>query len=154
MKWLLYLLVLGAVFLVPTERSDVGKLQPIEVVCVSAEGDSVIIETDTGDLGKGQSVDEALADLKRTTAGIVYLDTAEYLLVRDGAQDLIADLGKYLHKKVRLCMVEGDGELADAAAFLDVHNPEQTMRDYSGELGEKLVEKDGRFHLEKKNEKR
>lgn len=128
MKWIFYILALGAALLFPVERSDVGKLQPIEVVCLYIKDGYTVIETDTGDIGKGATVSMALEDLKNTTPGIVYLDTAEYLLIGDNAEELVPEIGQYLKKNVKLCGAQSGIDPAKAAPFLDVHNPEITLR--------------------------
>lgn len=153
MKWIFYLVALGAALLVPVERSDVGKLQPIEVVSLSAERAQIIVRTDTGDEGKGATVDEAIRNLKDTTAGIVYLDTAEYLLVYEGASGAVSEMRRHLKEKVMVCAAEGEMDLGLAAGYLDVHSPHTTLQQWSGEPEEVLVCSEGRFVLKNKREK-
>ncbi len=127
MKWLFYMATLAAALLYPSQRADVAKLQPVELVCMYIEEGAVVLETDTGDLGKGDSVTGALHNLKETTAGIVYLDTAAYLLVDEDVQYLIPEIIPYLKEKVRLCQMDEKPDLELAAAYLNVHSPEKAL---------------------------
>lgn len=153
MKWIFYIAALVAALLVPVERSDVGQLQPIEVVSLSAEGAQIIVRTDTGDEGKGVTVDEAIRNLKDTTAGIVYLDTAEYLLVYESAFNAVSEMRRHLKEKVMVCAAEGKMDLELAAGYLDVHSPQTILEQWSGDPEEVLACSEDRFVLKNKREK-
>ena len=115
-------LVLAAVLLwVPVRRTDVGKLRPVQVIAVYEENGQVTLETDTQDRGKGKTGLEALNNLKATTPAVIYLDTADFLLMGDGTDDRIAELEGRLKKSVKLCRVTEKMNLKDAAAYLRVH---------------------------------
>ena len=45
----IYILALAAALLVPLRGTDVGKLQPVGLVQLYKEGETVVIVTDTGD---------------------------------------------------------------------------------------------------------
>ena len=115
-------LVLAAVLLwVPVRRTDVGKLRPVQVIAVYEENGQIILETDTQDRGIGKTGMEALNNLKATTPAVIYLDTADFLLMGDGTDDRIAELEGRLKKSVKLCRVTEKMNLKDAAAYLRVH---------------------------------
>ena len=63
MRRILYVLILVLAFIAPVDRLDIAKLQPIEAVAVYLEEGEVVLETDTGDLGRGAT--EELALLRR-----------------------------------------------------------------------------------------
>lgn len=126
----LYILILSGLLLAPTRGTDVGKLRPVEVAALYLDGETIIVETDTGDEGSGKTVDEAMRNLKETTAGIIYLDTADYLLVQKGSETLIGDVGEHLNKKVRICAVEDRMDLSNVAAFLSVHKPDLKLGEW------------------------
>ena len=69
----------------------------------------------------GGTVLQALQNLKDTTAGILYLDTAEYLLLTKEATEAAGELEKELKPAVQLCVVTEDVEISEAAAYLDAH---------------------------------
>lgn len=132
MKWLIYAAVVAAAVLVPVERSDVGMLLPIETVLVYEEGERVIIKTEMDDLGMGNTLETALQDLEDTTPGIVYLDTAEYLIIGQGGERHVEKMKEILKSNVRVCKTEDKLDLEKATAYLDAHRPEQKLKDYHG----------------------
>lgn len=137
-KWALYLIILIAVAAMDLSvfyGTDVGKLLPVEVVRLSKENGQVVLETDTDNLGVGTDLDAAIENLKATTSGNVFLETADYLIVAPGCTDLLADLKAHLRPSCGICMETGTADLEDAAKFLDAHEPQLTLQDwYSGIL--------------------
>lgn len=127
---LIYIILIVAAMLVPAERLDVGKLQPMKLVYISNDANGVRLETDTGDSGTGETVEKAFRNLKETTPGIIFLDTADYLLVNKGAEDLIDDMNVYLKEDVRICCTEDIVDLTAAAEYLTVHEPQIKLRDW------------------------
>ena len=120
MRKLLYVLILALLPLAPVQRLDVAKLEPVQTVAVSAENGQVIIQTDTDNKGVGTDVHEALKDLRTNTPGVIYLDTAEYLLVTESAIDLMEQLGGYFHSSVRVSLWDGQGSVEEASKYLSV----------------------------------
>lgn len=148
-RFILYIMVLAAVLGLPAEGIDVGQLQPVELVSISKVRSEVVLETDTGDMGRGETVAEAFSDLKATTSGEVFLDTADYLLVKKGAEELVPELSAFLRKAVRLCWQEGETDLEAAAVYLRTHTPAATLKTFAKTgMMEVLRVNKGRMHLE------
>lgn len=126
---LIYTLLLGAALAVPVRGTDVGKLQPVGLVQLKKEGELITIVTDTGDVGTGSTVEAAFENLEETTAGVIFLDTADYLLVNASAIDEVKKLGTYLKPSVRVCIAEGEIDLMLAAEYLTVHPPAVKLKD-------------------------
>ena len=134
---------------------DKGKLKPVEVVKLNKEKGVIQIETDTGDTGRGETIELALRELKETTPGTIYLDTAEYVLLPKQAEELINQLSPHVKQSVRICYWEGEIDLKETTAFLDAHRPRNDMKHYKAgmplqtlssengvlKLNEKTVEK-------------
>ena len=133
---LLYIVILAGVLLVPVQRLDVGKLKPVQAVWISKEGDRIILKTDTEDVGTGATVEEAFEDLEANCIGIIYLNTAQYLLVSDSAADLISPLSQHLKGSVDLCKWDGQGSVEDAAKYMAAHKNGCRLKDWKA--GEKL----------------
>ena len=133
---ILYVLILIAVLLIPVERTDVGKLQPVQSVAVFGEDGTVIIETDTGDRGSGADAQAALDDLKRTTPAVIYLDTAEYLLVAEGMEGAVEHLRAHLKETVELYQYLGAPKLEDVTKYLEIHGDAPTLKQW--ENGQQL----------------
>ena len=127
-KILLYILLLGAALIFPAEGIDVGKLLPVELVQLDKMGDTVVISTDAGTTGTGETVKAAIRDMEKTAAGIVFLDTADYLLVKESAIEEVESIKEHLKPSVRVCIQHVEMNLKDAAAYLSVHRPEHQLR--------------------------
>ena len=129
--------------------SDVGKLQPVQVVCVSGGADGVKIETDTGDMGTGSDLEQAFENMKATSPAELFLDTAEYLLVARGCEDLISQMMTYLRPSCAVCIVDGEAELEKVGAFLHQHEPRRTLLHYRAGQRElpTLKVREGRMEL-------
>ena len=117
----IYIITLGLLTLAPVKSADIGTLRPVEVVMVYRQEDTVVLATDTADAGQGTDALAALENLKATTPGTIYLDTAEYLLLAEGAEDAAEQLKPVLKKSVRVCMADAAVDLKAAAKYLPVH---------------------------------
>ena len=120
MRILLYIIILVAMFFAPVDRLDIAKLEPVEAVAVYMEEGRVTLQTDGEDIGSGVAAQEALADLKENALAVIYLDTADYLLVGEGAEEAAKDLQQYLQKSVQIGKYNG-GNIKEEAQYLDVH---------------------------------
>lgn len=129
-KIILYVLILIAVLLVPVERTDVGRLRPVQSVAVFGEDGAVVIETDTGDRGSGENALAALDDLKRTTPAVIYLDTAEYLLVTKDMEDAVEHLRAHLKDTVELYHYIGTPKLEDVTQYLEIHGDAPSLKQW------------------------
>lgn len=130
MRKVLYAIILVSLLFVPLERANVAKLLPIEAVAVYMEDEQIVLETDAGYKGTGNTALEALTALKKHTPKVVYLDTAEYLLVSGEATGEVQQLRPYLKSSVRVCVCEAGGRVKDAAEYLRVHAKLPKLRDW------------------------
>ena len=148
-KLVIYLLLLVATVVLRPQSADIGKLRPVQLVSVYREDEWIVVETDTEDLGRGINVDDAIRDLKETTPGVLYLDTADFLLVHNDTRNLIMELTSHLKGKVRVCITEGGIPLTDASEYLAAHLPRSQIRDWkSGKPLETLQQEGERIILE------
>ena len=122
MRILLYIVIIGLLFAAPLERLDIAKLEPVQTVAVRVTEEQIELETDTGNIGQGTTVEEAVSDLKKRTPGVIYLDTAEYLLLTEDAAAHAQELRKYLRPPVLVCIWDGTGSVAGAAKYLNVRD--------------------------------
>lgn len=154
MKRVIYAALVILAFLVPTVPQELGKLIPVEVIRIKTEEEMILIETDTGDVGAGDSLEPALRDLKATAPGTVYLDTAEYVLLPAEKEAILDEMIPYLKDTVRICCWEGEVDIKEVAAFLDVHSPNVDLEQYQkGKKVQILVAESGRLRLEEKSQK-
>lgn len=143
---LLLTVVLGGM---PFVGTDIAKLQPVEVFRVQKEGNMIFVELDTGDSGKGATLEAALQDLKDSTPGKVFLETAEYLLINDEAEALLGSLAAYLRPACGVCLNDGAAKLEEVAEFLGAHEPGLTLQEYrAGDHSlQKLIVREERMYL-------
>lgn len=125
---LLYIIVIAAALIIPERGTDVGKLQPVELVFLYKDEGAIVLETDTGDMGRGSTVEEAYRDLENTTPGTLFLDTAQYLLIARSARTLAPQMTRYLKRNTRVCQAEYGTDLVLAAQYLDVHPPVSSLK--------------------------
>ena len=125
---LLYIGLFAAAWMIPAERTDLGKLKPVETVCICEVDGLVTVKTDTEDEGSGETLEKAIQNMKETASGIIYLDTADYLLVEEGMEAQIPEIRGLLKDDVRICNAEKGMDVTQAASYLSVHKPEWTMK--------------------------
>ena len=118
MRKIAYAVMLSLLFLAPVKRLDIAKLKPVQTVGIYTEPGAVVLETDTNNIGRGETVAEAVSDLEMNTPGVIYLDTVEYLLVSRDGQLYVNALREYLRPSVEVCLWEKDGGIEMAAQFL------------------------------------
>ena len=148
MKRMMYVLLIATAMVIPTRPQELGKLKAVEVIRIHQDADVFVIETDTGDYGKGSTIREAIEDLKHTTPGAVYLDTAEYLLLSIEEEAWIQELESYLKDSVRVCLFKGEMDLEKAAKYLRVHQPLIRLGEYKrGADCQLLVSRNERLEL-------
>ena len=147
-KITLYICLLLVASLVPVERADLGKLKPVETVYLGYEENQIVIATDLEDVGYGETLEDALSNLKETTAGIVYLDTADYLLVSTGAESQISRVAGKLKESVYICRTVGEVDLARVGSYLSVHLPKYRLKDWEKNVRlEELSMENERFRI-------
>ena len=155
MKRIIYVALIAAAFMVPTVPQELGKLIPVEVIKIESGNDAVLIETDTGETGRGATVEMALQDLKATAAGTVYLDTAAYVLLPEGEEGLLVSLNPLLKDSVRVCCWEGAIKMEEVASYLAVHRPKTELkRNKRGMELPTLTTENGRLILKEKSRKK
>ena len=148
MKRLLLYMSALALLLMADRGSDIGSLHPVELVQLRQWNGLLILETDTGDRGWGLSIDQAVAKLKETTPGQIYLDTTEFLLLEEGVETYLPHLAEYLKKKTRVAYAAADVNLQDAADYLRIHKPSELINKGRKPV-EKLVFEGGKLNLKK-----
>ena len=122
MRIVVYTVILASLVFAPLERLDIAQLEPVQTLAVRVEDGIVQLETDTGSCGQGKTLAEAVADLKARTSGVIYLDTAQYLLLTESALPVVEELRTYLHSGTLVSMWDGTGSVAGAAEYLEIRD--------------------------------
>lgn len=122
MRLLLYVVILLSLTMAPVKPLDLAKLEPVQTVAIRTEENKVILQTDTGSKGIGNTVDDAINDLEEGTPGVIYLDTAQYLLLTKEAIPYMLGIENHLRDSVQVCLWDGKGSLKIADKYLSVRN--------------------------------
>ena len=127
-KWLLIAFLLGAAVLsrLPGSARDVAKLEPVEVVWLRQEGESLVIETDTGAKGVGKTLTEAAGDMRDRACGEIFLDTAGFLLLAPDIP-ITREYDTLFRPDCRVAFIREVPDLEKAATFLHIHQPPDTL---------------------------
>lgn len=150
MKILFYFAILAAVMMIPNQGTDVGKLLPVEVIAVSESGGKITVRTDTGDWGEGETFESAFQDLKHTAPGIIYLDTAEYLLLEPGVKDS-EQLADYLKGSIQVYRAKEEIPMEGIANYLLIHSSGICMKEIANEGRiPTITEENGRYQITEK----
>lgn len=129
---------------------DLGNLKPVQLVQVTTCNGKVRIRTDTGSMGQGMTVAEAVTDLQNGADGTVFLETADFLLVTALTTRFLPELGDFLRPGTEIARISSyvDGETA--AKYLSAHHPAVTLRQAKGNHKmENLHYREGRYELER-----
>lgn len=122
MRTLLSIVILLALTAAPVKPLELAKLEPVQTVSVDYAQNQIILQTDTGSKGVGDTIEAAIDNLKKGTPGVIYLDTAQYLLLTKDSIPYILGIENHLRNSVRLCLWDGKGSLEMADKYLSVKN--------------------------------
>ena len=139
-RWWLYIILYSLVGICgfsPFAGTDLAELSPVEVVWMEEQNGFITIETDGGESGSGGTVAEALENMRHTAAHTVFLDTADYLIVRKGDEGLILQIVDKLRPSCGVCLSNRKLPLEEVADFLHTHNLAVKLKNISEET-EKL----------------
>ena len=132
MKWiasLIAILLVAVLDWLPFQGTDVATLEPAEALYVSLE-EQVLVETDGGWFGRGETVEQAIADLKESAPGQVFLQTVDYLLLQEGSEEVLPALSSHLRSGCSVCRIEEKPDVEKASAYLRTHRPGMTIQHY------------------------
>lgn len=134
MKKMIYLviaiIIAAGIDQLPFHGTDVGKLHPVEVLYVEKRNEQYEISTDTLVVGKGTTIEQAVADLHRVTPGNIFLETANYLLLSPGVEQLPEVFWEFLRPACLVYICDGKPDLSTVAKFLTSHLSNVTLLDW------------------------
>ena len=134
--WLVAVIVTVAITgLLPFAGTDIAKLHPVEVLIVSRSEDGLLLQTDSGMLGTGKNVEEALQTLRLSSEGNIFLDTANYLLISPDCTEEIVTLWNYVRPACQVYHFKGEGKYEKIGKYLESHPSQTTVLGYlQGEI--------------------
>jgi len=131
--WLGALLLL----LLPQRGTDVGELLPVEVLLIEKEAGQYAVTTDTGNSARGDSLEAAMDTLRDTASGVIFLDTADYVLLTGETLDCMDALPNFVRPGTKVYAVEDVLDLEEIGSFLQAHGPEAPL--YRLQKGKKKI---------------
>lgn len=149
-RWWIYIILyalVGVFGLSPFSGTDIAKLSPVEAVWLEERDGYVRIETDSKEVGVGKTLSEALDNMKLTASGTVFLDTADYVIVKRGSEDLLLQVTDILRPSCSVCIADAMPDMEKAAEYLGVHEPTVKLKDISAAELPYLTEREGRMVL-------
>ena len=120
----------------PHPAVDIGKLEPVEVVLLTATDEGIRLETDTGAWGEGATLKAAVAALKQADSEEVFLDTAEKVLIRGNMTDYWQEIWIQFRPAAQVCLVRDNVDLREAAEYLTMHPTGLTLGKLRAGMGE------------------
>lgn len=129
--WLAVVLALGLLSRLPHPSKDIADLNPVQTVYLYMEGDTLCMETDTGDSGAGVDLTAAAEDLKYGADGEVYLDTAEFLILQPNVP-VTDQFHKLLRPDCRVIYTTAVPDMETISRYLSVHTPPVTLAQLAG----------------------
>ena len=150
-RMIVYFGILAAVLWAGDPGTDIGMLIPVETVFIQKLENEIVIETDSGDRGAGATMKQAAEDLKEKADGVIYLDTADYLILNREAEALLYQLQSNQKQEVALCETEGQINVEEITPFLRAHKPQLRLSDWrAGMTLPGLEEAEGSFKIKTK----
>lgn len=116
-----------ALLLLPQRGAEVGKLLPVETLLIEKQAGQYRVSADTGSAGRGDSLEKAVDALRAEAPGILFLDTADYVLLTGEAEDSMEKLQDYVRPGTRVYKLEGTAELSEIGPFLKTHGPDAPL---------------------------
>lgn len=83
MKLLLLVGILAYFGLLPFHGADIRELVPARTVIVTRSGDQYEVDVGAGVRGIGKTLEEALASLKERVTGVLFVQTANQVVIKD-----------------------------------------------------------------------
>ena len=125
-----------ALFCAPFARKDAAVLLPVQTVCLSRDANGYCLQTDGGQLGRGETVADALAQLQATAPGDVVLATARQLVVQERCLSALPEVIRLdvLRPATQVCCASAALPADQAGAFLAAHPSNVTLAQVEASL--------------------
>lgn len=143
--------------ILPLETHDPSELLPARVLTIRTEDGWVYTACDNGAEGVGKTFDAALEDMARSAESILFLDTAEHILLHGGARELTAQVVRFQRLRPAAKLYLTGNRMPDAgrcAEFLQAHPGSVTLSEVraamlgaGGVTLPRVVETEGRLRL-------
>lgn len=118
--------------MLPRTGTDAAKLLPAQVLVIAREDGRIVVKSDNGASGSGATLPDALASMRESAEGTLFLDTAEHIVLLQSAQALLpaAARQRQFRPAAKLYLAELDAlDAGDCVDFLQAHPGSVTLAD-------------------------
>lgn len=118
--------------MLPRTGTDAAKLLPAQVLVITQENGRIVVESDNGASGSDATLPDALAAMRESAEGTLFLDTAEHIILLQSAQALLpaAVRQRQFRPAAKLYLARMDTLDAEACVdFLQAHPGSVTLAD-------------------------
>ena len=146
-RWILYAAILILLVAAPFQKMNISRLSPVQTVWVAEVNGEILLQTAGGAQGIGADIPAALENLNAGAADIVFLETADYLIIETGTEALLEQASLVFRPSCMVCAAASMPELEQATKFLRIHEPVVTLRQWMVEHNalQQLVAEEGRL---------
>lgn len=146
-RWLSMVIVISVFALLPSQGVELGMMRPAEALQIRSKENGVIVATDLGDKGVGDTLDEAIDNLVESSTGKVYLDTVQFLILDKASQAMTDEIKTFLRPSVNVCSTEESADLERVCAYLRAHRLNMKLEDIRGNTKLPLMERNGEEYV-------
>ena len=153
-RWIAILTAAWIMVLFSEAGTRLERLKPVELLYLTGQGNVLTLRTDTGDLGRGQTLSQAIEDLTVSSTGHVFLETTEKIIVTEKTLWTLPELQQIVRPATQVCLGAGRIDPKQAAEYLSAHAPEMTLGAFCRKEGRLpiLRGEKGRYWLESRKE--
>lgn len=126
-SWIVLPVCVVLLFFLPERGMEISRLRPASLLYVYESEGNVVMQTDMGDRGEGGNPKDALLDLKRCAPGIVFLDTAQHLILTEQTLALLSEISEILQPTAEVWIGKNGLDAKKAEAYLSAHPTGATL---------------------------
>ena len=123
--------------MLPSTGTDAAKLLPAQVLMIAQKDGRITVESDNGASGSGATLPDALAAMRESAEGTLFLDTAEHIVLLQNAQALLPAVvrQRQFRPAAKLYLARMDALDAESCVdFLQTHPGSVTWADENAAL--------------------
>lgn len=128
--------ILAAFGLLPFENHDAAELTPVETLAANFDTSGVTLTGDGGQHGAGATWEQAVADLKNSTKGVAFLQTAKKIVLSGDLSKALQTVAKAdeLRPAAELFQIDVAGDVKALGEYLQTRNSPVTLQELQAAL--------------------
>lgn len=128
--------ILAAFGLLPFENHDAAELTPVETLAANFDTSGVTLTGDGGQHGAGATWEQAVADLKNSTKGVAFLQTAKKIVLSGNLSEALQTVAQAdeLRPAAELFQIDVAGDVKALGEYLQTRNSPVTLQELQAAL--------------------